>query len=77
MPAGAVHRLGDLFSDPQLMHRRTWRELPHPELGRFHYEAPPYVLSETPADLRRSPLLGEHNRQVYREIVGLADGEIE
>ncbi len=77
VPAGVVNRLGDLFSDPQLAHRRVWRELPHPELERFHYEAPPYILSETPAELRRSPLLGEHNRRVYREVLGLADGEID
>ncbi len=74
--AGVVGRLSDLFSDPQLAHRRIWRDLPHPELERFHYVAPPFILSETPAELRRSPLLGEHNEQVYREILGLTDGDI-
>ncbi len=74
--AGAVNRLSDLFGDPQLRHRRVWRDLEHPELGRFYYEAPPFILSETPAELYRSPLLGEHNIGVYRDILGLADGEI-
>ncbi len=75
--AGVVNTLGDLFCNPQLKHRNIWRELPHAELERFHYEAPPYILSETPAELRPSPLLGEHNRKVYGEILGLADSEIE
>ena len=75
--AGVVNRLSDLFADPQLIHRRTWRELPHPVLGRFHYEAPPFILSETPAEPGRSPLLGEHNARVYGEILGLSDREIE
>ncbi len=75
--SGVVNRLSDLFADPQLEHRRIWRELPHPELERFHYEAPPFILSETPAELRPSPLLGEHNTRVYREILGLADRDIE
>jgi benzylsuccinate CoA-transferase BbsF subunit len=75
--AGVVYRLSDLFSDPQLAHRRVWRDLDHPELGRFYYEAPPFILSETPAALYRSPLLGEHNTAVYRDILGLGDGEIE
>ncbi len=75
--AGIVSRLSDLFSDPQLAHRKVWRELPHPELERFHYVAPPFVLSETPAELRRSPLLGEHNEQVYREILGLSQQEVD
>lgn len=74
--AGVVNRLSDLFSDPQLRHRRVWRELEHPELGRFYYEAPPFILSETPATLYRSPLLGEHNVTVYRDILGLGDEEI-
>ena len=74
--AGPVNRLSDLFSDPQLQHRRVWRELDHPELGPFYYEAPPFILSETPAAPYRSPLLGEHNETVYRDFLGLADGEI-
>jgi len=76
VPSGAVHRLGDLFTDPQLAHRRIWRDLSHAELGRFHYEAPPFTLSETPADLRPSPLLGEHNTHVYRDVLGLAEPDI-
>jgi benzylsuccinate CoA-transferase BbsF subunit len=75
--AGIVSRLSDLFSDPQLAHREIWRELPHPGLERFHYVAPPFVLSETPAELRRSPLLGEHNEHVYREILGLSQEEVD
>ncbi len=75
--AGAVNRLSDLFNDPQLAHRRVWQELAHPELEKFHYIAPPFILSETPAEQRRSPLLGEHNQWVYREVLGLPDREIE
>ncbi|HKV45721.1 MAG TPA: CoA transferase [bacterium] len=75
--AGVVSTVSDLFADPQLAHRRVWQELPHPELEKFHYEAPPFILSETPTELRRSPLLGEHNDRVYGEILGLARAEIE
>ncbi len=75
--AGIVSTLGDLFSDPQLQHRRIWRTLPHAELGEYAYEAPPFNLSETNAELYPSPLLGEHNRSVYGEILGMSDAEIE
>ncbi len=74
--AGVVNTLADLFSDPQLEHRRIWRELPHAVLGPFYYEAPPYAFSETTAELRPSPLLGEHNRKVYGNILGMSDEEI-
>jgi crotonobetainyl-CoA:carnitine CoA-transferase CaiB-like acyl-CoA transferase len=75
--AGIVNHLGDLFCDPQFKHRRIWRELPHAELEKFDYEAPPFNLSETPAELRPSPLLGEHNRDVFGGILGMTDAEID
>lgn len=74
--AGVVNDLGDLFSDPQLKHRNIWRRLPHAELEEFDYEAPPYLLSESPAELRPSPLLGQHNRYVYGELLGMSEEEI-
>ena len=76
--AGIVQSVEDLFSCPQLVHRRQWRKLDHPEFGSYEYEAPPFILSETPADLsRRSPLLGEHNDYVFGEVAGLSRDEIQ
>lgn len=75
--AMVVNSIADLFSDPQLAHRKIWRHLQHAELGEFDYEAPPYILSDSPSELRPSPLLGEHNRQVYGKILGLTDEEID
>jgi crotonobetainyl-CoA:carnitine CoA-transferase CaiB-like acyl-CoA transferase len=77
VPASVVNTLGDLFTDPQLKHRQIWRELPHTELERFDYEAPPFTLSETPARNYPSPLLGEHNQYVLHEILGMTNVEIE
>ncbi len=76
VPAAPVQRTSDLFADPQLAHRLTWRELPHPVLERFHYLAPPFCLSESPVQVRRSPLLGEHNRWLCREVLALSEEEV-
>jgi benzylsuccinate CoA-transferase BbsF subunit len=76
--AGVVQSVPDLFSCPQLAHRHQWVKLPHPEFGSFEHLAPPFVLSGTPCELRRSsPLLGEHNDYVFEHIVGLSPGEIQ
>ena len=76
--AGVVQSVPDLFSCPQLLHRRQWRRLNHPEFESFEHLAPPFLLSETPAELRRSsPCLGEHNEYVFGQIVGLPPDEIE
>lgn len=75
--AAAVHTLLDLFSDPQLEHRKIWDTLPHPVLEQYDYERPPFILSETPAQGFRSPLLGEHNAYVCKQVLGMADAEFE
>jgi benzylsuccinate CoA-transferase BbsF subunit len=76
--AGVVQSVPDLFSCPQLIHRKQWVELNHPEFGTYEHEGPPFILSETPAELRRSsPLLGEHNDYVFEEIVGLSRAEVQ
>jgi benzylsuccinate CoA-transferase BbsF subunit len=78
VPAGMVQSVGDLFACPQLAQRGQWPPLPHRELDRFEYEAPPFRLSETPARVRRpSPCLGEHNDYVLGEVLGLPQDEID
>jgi len=75
--AGVVQSVPDLFSCPQLAHRKQWVKLPHPEFGFYEHEAPPFLLSETPAQLRRSSaLLGEHNEYVFQQILGLSPEEM-
>lgn len=78
VPAAAVNTMPDLFTDPQLAHRGAWQHREHPEIGRHAYEHPPWILSETPAQItRHAPLLGEHNEQVFKGIVELPDAEYE
>ena len=76
VPAAAVNRMPDLFTDPQLAARGSWRRLRHPELGEHAYETSPWLLSETPAELHSpAPLLGQHNRLVFTGVLGLSEAE--
>jgi len=36
--AGIVNTMRDIYSDPQLKHRKQWVELEHPEIGKMHYQ---------------------------------------
>jgi crotonobetainyl-CoA:carnitine CoA-transferase CaiB-like acyl-CoA transferase len=69
IPAGAVRSLDDLVA-----------ELPveqHPTLGAYRQIPPPVRFSATPASVRRhAPMLGEHGREVLREV-GLSDDAID
>jgi benzylsuccinate CoA-transferase BbsF subunit len=75
--AGVAQTAQDLLeNDPQLAHRLFFRKLEHKEIGKHHYEAPPYRLSRTPCELRMpGPCLGEHNEYVCQEILGFSDKE--
>ncbi|SRR5579884_499612 len=74
--SAVVNTMADLYTDPQLAYRHYWWELPHAALGLFHYQAGGFTLSDTPAEFSRpSPLLGEHNDYVFRDLLGLPEAE--
>jgi len=83
LQAAAVHAypvstVADLFSDPQLAHRRTWRVRHHPVIGDQTYYFPGYDLPEMPGDVTSSgPLLGADNERVYREFLGLSQAKFD
>lgn len=75
--AGTVNTPEDLLDkDPQLKQRRVFREVAHPEVGKYKVPGPPYVLSKSVNEVKRAPLLGEHNESVLKEVVGLSEDEI-
>ncbi|MDO8672251.1 MAG: CoA transferase, partial [Dehalococcoidia bacterium] len=66
----------DVHYDPLLAHREFLRELEHAEIGRHCYEAPPFKLSKTPAELTKAaPCLGEDTEYVCTKILGMSDDE--
>ncbi len=74
--AHIVATTADLEADPQLAHREhNWRT-PHPILGPVGLDAPSWRLTATPLyPGRPSPLLGQHNEYVYRELLGYSEDE--
>jgi benzylsuccinate CoA-transferase BbsF subunit len=74
--AGVVNTMRDVYCDPQLSQRPQWVELEHPEIGKMHYQRPPFLLTQTPpGPSRRDPLLAEHNDYFYRSLLGLSEQE--
>jgi len=66
-----------LFQDPHVTERQTFVQVDHPVLKSDWVIAPPWRLSETPATIRRcSPLLGEHSRAVFEDLLGMSGDEI-
>jgi benzylsuccinate CoA-transferase BbsF subunit len=79
VPAGAVQDAHDVVTvDPQLAHREHWVRMPHAEMGESIYNNLPFRLSRTAVrPTRPAPLLGEHTREVLRDLLGLSEGEID
>jgi formyl-CoA transferase len=76
VPAGATLNAADLHSDPQLLAREMITEIDHQVRGRMTLPGCPIKLGDSPVEITTSPLLGEHNAEVYRELLGYGDEEI-
>ena len=72
-----VRTIDGLASDEQLEARRFLVTLEHDDLARsITYPGAPYVLSETPWQVaRHAPTVGQHNREIYVDELGLSDDE--
>ena len=68
----------ELYEDRHLKERRVYHEVNHPELGRKIVLGPPFLLTDTPLDVHSpAPLLGQHNEQVFCDLLGLPREELE
>jgi formyl-CoA transferase len=74
IPCGPILSTREIIEDASLAANGMIVEVDHPERGRFTTVGCPVKLSDSPVDVERSPLLGEHNADVYAGELGL-DGE--
>ncbi|HJP09533.1 MAG: formyl-CoA transferase [Proteobacteria bacterium] len=76
IPVGPILSMKELSEEPSLRETGTVVEVDHPERGKYLTVGNPIKLSDSPAEVRRSPLLGEHTEEILREVVGFNDDEI-
>jgi crotonobetainyl-CoA:carnitine CoA-transferase CaiB-like acyl-CoA transferase len=71
IPYAAVRAPEALLADPHLAARGFFVPIEHPDLGvTVPYPGAPFRLVDTPWRVARPPRLGEHNADVYRELLG-------
>ena len=76
VPVAALNTTADLFADRQLRARGYFIELDHPETGPREYPGAQFKMSETPASIRRAPLLGEHTLEVLTKQLGYTPEDV-
>jgi benzylsuccinate CoA-transferase BbsF subunit len=78
VPASPVLQGPDLLEDPHYRDRGTFNEVDHPQVGPKRYPGFAWRMSATPGQVRwPSPTLGQHNSQIYSQLLGLSKNEIE
>ena len=76
VPAGVVATGEDLYLDPHLRERDFVVEIDHPVPGRLEHPGVTVRLSRTPGGTRLpAPLTGEHNDEVFGQLLGLSPQE--
>jgi formyl-CoA transferase len=76
IPVGPILSMKEIAEEASLRDTGTVVEVDHPERGPYLTVGNPIKLSDCPADVKRSPLLGEHTDEILAEI-GLNPDEIE
>ena len=76
VPCGPTLNAEDIYSDPHLAERDMIMTLEHPKRGPFMMPGCPIKLSDSPAEPRIAPLLGEHTEEVLSGILGFGEKEL-
>jgi len=76
IPVGPILSLKEIAEDPGLRETGTVVEVDHPVRGKYLTVGNPIKLSDSPAEVKRSPLLGEHTDEILKEFCNMSEEEI-
>ena len=77
VPCGAGLDSTEILADPHMRKRRFIVDLEHPRRGPYPMPGNPVRLSDSPTAVGRSPLLGEHNADVYGRLLGYKPEDVD
>ena len=67
----------ELANEPSLRATGTIVEVDHPERGPYLTVGCPVKLSDSPAEVKRSPLLGEHTAEILEQVLGYSGADLQ
>jgi formyl-CoA transferase len=76
IPCGPILSMKEIAEESSLRKTGTVVEVDHPTRGKYLTVGNPIKLSDSPTEVKRSPLLGEHTDEIMKEL-GYSDAEIQ
>jgi len=68
IPCGPILSMKEIADEPSLRKTGTVVEVDHPKRGKYLSVGNPIKMSDSPTEVKRSPLLGEHTEEVLAEL---------
>ena len=76
IPCGPILSMKEIAEDQSLRATGTVVEVDHPKRGKYLSVGNPIKLSDSPSDVQRSPLLGEHTEEILSKMLKYSAEEI-
>src|SRR5256714_586832 len=76
IPVGPILSMKEIAEEPSLRATGTVVEVDHPTRGKYLTVGNPIKLSDSPCEVARSPLLGEHTEEILKDVLGYSAAEI-
>jgi formyl-CoA transferase len=76
IPCGPILSMKEIAEEPSLRKTGTVVEVDHPTRGKYLSVGNPIKLSDSPTEVLRSPLLGEHTAEILREVLGYSESDV-
>ncbi|MGA2088754.1 MAG: formyl-CoA transferase [Stellaceae bacterium] len=77
IPCGPILSMKELLEEPSLRKTGTVVEVDHPTRGKYFTVGNPIKLSDSPSEVKRAPLLGEHTDEILRKVLGYDDKKVQ
>jgi formyl-CoA transferase len=76
IPCGPILSMKEIAEEPSLRATGTVVEVDHPKRGKYLSVGNPIKMSDSPTEVTRSPLLGEHTDEILRDVLKFDDAKV-
>jgi formyl-CoA transferase len=76
IPVGPILSMKEIAEEKSLRDTGTVVEVDHPTRGKYLTVGNPIKLSDSPCEVERSPLLGEHTDEILTKVLGYSTAEV-